>query len=169
MTIKIYFSGKILPNSSFKTSYWRNEICAKLSKESGLDIKKLDPLERDCDEGDSKYIVGQNSNYIEIADFVIVWLTDDISVGGSQEIMIAKHYNTPVIGIAKIDGKFVKSKKEINGKIVYNWKHPYVDIFCDVIVNDLIEAAQVIRNFDGKGKGLLTVDECRDYYLSKKQ
>lgn len=163
MVITIYFSGKISSNSIFGTSYWRNDICAKLSKLSNIEIIKLDPLDRDCDESDSKFIVGKNSNHIKNADFVILYLTDDISFGASAETVIAKYFKTPVIGIAK-EGKFIRSQTVRQGQVINNWIHPYVDIFCDIIVNDLNGVAKFINNFNRPIKDLSVITDCIEHF-----
>lgn len=163
MVIKIYFSGKISNNSLSKKNKWRDDIYLELAEELGRDILKLDPLKRDCDEGDSKYIVGQNSSYIKSADFVLILLTDNISFGASAEVLIAKYFKIPVIGIAK-EGKFVKSKTRRNGKNLTNWVHPYVDIFCDFIVPGIKEVAKCIKEYDNNPRGLSVINDCIKHY-----
>lgn len=111
-------------------------------------------------------LFGMDCYYIQHADALIVNLTDDISVGGSQEIFIAKQFGRPVIGIAPRGGKFNKLKYELGGKTFWNWVHPFVDALCDVVVQDVDEAAEVLDNFNElPASGLAAIDDILAYYL----
>ncbi len=157
-SIKIYVAGKVSPNSSLG-SHWRETFCRELEEKSGFEITNLDPLiGAPCD---SEMIFGRNAQLIKSSDLVIVNLTDDISVGGSQEMLIAKYFKKPLLGIAKKEGKFLKSVHEVSGKKVANYVDPYVAVPCDAVVNDIDEAAAWIKNkLKGtKPKGISIIDK----------
>ena len=145
-TVKIYFSGKI-----HSTPAWREEVCRLLETKSGCKILALDPTkyERgfDLNHDNAMLLVGRNSYIISQADFVFVNLSDDISVGGSQEMLIAKHFGTPLIGLAPKEGKFNKSKEVIVGRTYKNFIHPYVKLSCDKIAETVEEAAAYIVDY----------------------
>lgn len=169
--LRVYFSGRISPLSKHTSPFWRDEYVWRLNKmmeryrvtdscmahyrnkmiiEQDLPIASLFP---------------QSCFYIRQSDVLVVNLTDDISVGGSQEMFIAKQFNIPVIGIAPRGGKFNRLKYELGGKTYWNWVHPFVGGLCDVVVNDLDELAVVLEDFDRlPNGGLHTIDSAVNYY-----
>jgi len=171
-TLKIYIAGKVSPNSVFGTHNWRDNFCIELSQKSGFNIINLDPTKSHdgfvLDEKNSKLIFGRDCFMIEKADLVVVYLTDDISVGGSQEMLIAKYYEKPLIGIAPKEGKFNKKKKEILGVVYKDWVHPFVSVPCDTVTESIDGAASFIKNFFLESpqavKGLSIIDESVEYY-----
>ncbi len=174
--IKVYIAGKVNPNSVFGTHKWRDKFCEVLSKKSGFEIINLDPTKHekdfDLDEGNAKLIFGRDSFMIKISDMVVVNLTDDISVGGSQEMLIAKYYKKPLVGLAPKGGKFNKEEKEILGRTYKNWVHPFVAIPCDKVVEDIDQLAFFIKTFfsgenDTKTKNISVIDDAEAYYKKK--
>lgn len=171
--VKIYFSGKITSQSSHAPSNWRERFCQELAAR-GLEIVKLDPLEHDPDfklnYDDERLTVGRNSFMIQNADFVLVNLTDDISVGGSQEMLMAKYYDKPLIGLAPKGGKFNQGREEINGHVFTSYTHPYVKLACDCLASTLEEAAEYIKNQLLKQtppKTIHILNEALQYYKEK--
>lgn len=167
-SIKVYIAGKVNPGSSMGTSFWRDEFCKKLEEKSGFNVINLDPTSRRVLPFDPKMVFGRDSFMIKNSDLVIVNLTDDISVGGSQEMLIAKYFNKPLLGIAKEGGKFVNENFNDFGRIV-DFIHPFVYVPCDGIVNDIDGAAEWIKNHFGKekAKDLSCIDDSIAYYLEK--
>jgi hypothetical protein len=170
--LKVYIAGKVSPNSVFGRHDWRDEFCKVLSELSGTELINLDPTKYDdgfdLDENNDKLIFGRDCFMIKSADLVIVNLTDDISVGGSQEMLIAKYYKKPLIGIAPRGGKFYRDEKEIRGKIYKNYINPFVSIPCDVVVEDVNGAATFIKDpllkTDISVKDIKVLDEAVQYY-----
>lgn len=108
----LYISGKVSKDSSFGKENWRDEFVSTISKLSGLRLSHLDPLAYENDkEYDPQFVFDKDCALINKADCVVVYLSDDISVGGSQEMMIAKYLNKPLIGLAPRGGKFNCDKK----------------------------------------------------------
>ncbi len=147
--LRVYVAGKVNPNSVFGTSNWREGFCAELSKISGFEIINLDPTKNayypNINENDPDLVFGRDSFLISKSDIVIVQLTDDISVGGSQEMLIAKYFSKPLIGIAKRNGKFVKDVKIIQEKKYQDYIAAFVAVPCDAIVENIEQAAQAIQ------------------------
>lgn len=170
--LKVYIAGKVSPDSVFRKHDWRDEFCKQLGELSGWDIINLDPTKSSedffLDENNAALIVGRDCFMIRSADLVIVNLTDDISVGGSQEMLIAKYYKRPLIGIARKGGKFFQEEKEILGKTYKNWMHPFVLISCDKVVEDIQGAADAIKELFfllvGRIKDISVFDETLSYY-----
>ena len=107
---------------------------------------------------------------IREADLVIVNLTDDISVGGSQEMLIAKHYGRLLVGIAPWGGKFRQREKEILGNVYHDWIHPFIEVPCDVLFETIEELATWIvqQTFPLPPASTLSVlDESIQHYLDQ--
>lgn len=171
--LKIYVAGKVSPDSVFGTHDWRGKFCNELGQKSGYKIINLDPTKRKeedfaGDENSAMAIVGRDCFLIKNADLVIVNLTDDISVGGSQEMLIAKYYRKPLIGIASKGGKFNKIEKNIRGHVYKNYIHPFVAVPCDAVVEDIAGAAECVKKFFANAppaiKDIFVIDMAREYY-----
>lgn len=171
--LKVYVAGKVSPDSVFGRYDWRGGFCAKLAELSGFEIVNLDPTQSEgvfkLDENDSRLIFGRDCFMISSADLVIVNLTDDISVGGAQEMLIAKYYRKPLVGIAAKGGKFNKAEREIRGEIYKDWVHPFVAVPCDKIVENIEGAAEYIKTFQTKVaepiKDMSIFEKTVTYYL----
>jgi nucleoside 2-deoxyribosyltransferase len=168
--LKVYIAGKVSKNSVFGTEFWRDDFCKELSEKTGMEIINLDPTSEKSDNFDSSnssLIFGRDCYMIKQSDIVIVNLTDDISVGGSQEMLIAKYFKKPLLGIARKGGKFRKKETELFGKKVKNWIHPFVAPVVDELVEDINQASEWIRNNIEKikPKSISIIDENIDYYL----
>lgn len=148
-------------------------MCEQLSELSGVRIINLDPAaspETVGQEHHTQFIFGRDCWLIQSADVVLVYLTDDISVGGSQEMVIAKYLHKPLLALAPKEGKFSKSTKDIQGQIYTNWIHPFVAVPSDWIVETVEQAAQVLANFTPRKevKGIDVIDSAIEYYLAHK-
>lgn len=143
--IKLYIAGKVSKDSVFGTHHWRDEFCHKLQELSGLELTNLDPTKIPGDQGDYKAVFKACCRMIHSADVVVVYLSDDISIGGSQEILIAKYFKKPVIGLAPLGGKFNGSTKEYFGQTVENYKDPFVFSTCDLVVPSVEEVAVALK------------------------
>lgn len=166
---KVYIAGKISKNSIFGTHDWRDNFCAELEKISGLKLDNLDPTKTGADQSDSQLVFGADSYLISRSDVLVVYLSDDISIGGSQEIVIAKYYKIPVIGLARQGGKFNGADKEYFGKVIKNYKDPFVFTTCDVVCKTIEEVAETLKKLKTiKPKTLDIIPESIEYYLSKR-
>lgn len=81
------------------------------------------------------------------ADVVVVYLSDDISIGGSQEVLIAQYLKKPVIGLAPAGGKFNGSTKEYFGQVIENYKDPFVFSTCDAVAETIEQVAAELKNY----------------------
>lgn len=146
--MNIYVAGKVSKDSSFGTHYWRDEFCAQLSDLTGIELINLDPTNTGVAQDDPLLVFGCDSHLIETCDVMIANLSDDISVGGSQEILIAKYFNKPVIGLARFGGKFNGSTKKYFGKTYTNYKDPFVFTTCDVVCSTIEEVASALQRLE---------------------
>jgi hypothetical protein len=163
--VKVYIAGKVSKDSVFGKHHWRDEFCAKIEKLSGLSLKNLDPVKTNANLEDYSEVFGCDCYLISKADVVLVYLSDDISIGGSQEIMIAKYLKKPVIGLAPMGGKFNGSTKEYAHGTVHNYKDPFVFSTCDVVCGDIEGVAENIKKLgDVPVKDISLIDEAIRHY-----
>lgn len=146
--IKLYIAGKVSKNSSFGTHHWRDKFCDQLQLLSGLKLSHLDPLATNIRQDDYKALFSHCVQSIKKSDCVVVYLSDDISVGGAQEIMIARYLKKPVIGFAPYGGKFNGAVREMMGKTIENFKDPFVFSTCDVVCGTMDEVADALASLD---------------------
>lgn len=170
--INIFIAGNMAANPFYKDPNWRSEVYKELDKYIESEIINIDPIDPHVHEDDPQFVFGQDCYLIKNSDIVIVYLTDDISVGASQEMLIAKFFGKHLIGIAPLGGKFSQTSKELLGKIYNNWKHPFVEVVCDAVVGTVKEAAELIKSFtpqkNGVSKNIDVIDESINYYLENK-
>lgn len=168
--IKTYVAGKISKDSIFGTHDWRDNFCAELEKLSGLALENLDPTKTNTDQNDAAAVFGADSYLISQCDVLIVYLSDDISIGGSQEILIAKYFKKPVIGLARHGGKFNGSDKEYFGKIVKNYKDPFVFTTCDIVCATVEEVAGALQDLNTiTAKTLDIIPQSIRYYTQSRR
>ena len=157
--MKIYVAGKIQKESIFGTHHWRENFVTELAKLSELDLENIDPLATESPHQTPLQIFQKDCRLIAACDAFIVNLTDDISVGGSQEILIARYLHKPVIGLAPKGGKFNGATREMFGKILTDYKDPFVFSTCDAVCSTLEEVARVLKNPLPVSTGLTIIDE----------
>jgi len=147
--LKLYIAGKVNPESVFGTHNWRDNFCKEISEKSGYEIINLDPTKSsdnfELNEKDDQLIYGRDCFMIQSADLVIVNLTDDISVGGSQEMLIAKYFGKPLIGLAPKGCKFNVAEKIIYGNKYNDYVNPFISIPCDEVVENIDEIVEVLK------------------------
>ena len=146
--LKIYVAGKVSKESSFGTHYWRDDFVKQLEKLSGRKMVSLDPAKKKTDQNNYEEAFGADVYMISQCDVVVVYLSDDISVGGSQEILIAKYYKKPVIGLAPLGGKFNQKNKKMFGQLIKDYKHPFVYSTCDIVCDDIQAVGKAIKELD---------------------
>ena len=157
--MKLYIAGKVSKDSEFGTHYWRDDFCEKLEQLSGLELENLDPLKNGAQHSTPEHIFGADCDLISQCAAMIVYLSDDISVGGSQEILIAKYFKKPVIGLAPVGGKFNGQTKEYLGQVIENYKDPFVFATCDVVCGTIEEVGQALKTIDKiEPKGIDIID-----------
>lgn len=157
--MKIYIAGKVSKDSVFKTHHWRDDFCDKLAELSGISLENIDPLKITHDFSNINAIFELDCQLINEADVFIVYLSDDISVGGSQEILIARYLRKPVIGFAPKGGKFNGAKREMPDQIIDNYQDPFVFSTCDVVCGTIGEVAEALQNISAiTSSGLDIID-----------
>jgi hypothetical protein len=144
-SLQVYVAGKVSKDSVFGTHHWRDGFCEKLTELSGIQLHNLDPTKIEGSNSDPETIFKACCRLIQQSDVAVVYLSDDISVGGSQEILIAKYFKKPVIGLAPKGGKFNGSTKEYFGQVITDFKDPFVFSTCDVVCGTVEEVAAALK------------------------
>lgn len=144
--MKLYIAGKVSKESVFGTHHWRDNFVGELEKLSGLELSHLDPLAYEPKRYDPQAVFDKDCWLIGQVDCVIVYLSDDISVGGSQEMLIAKYLKKPLIGLAPLGGKFNDPEKVFMGQMIKEYVDPFVYATCDVVCKDAAEVARALKN-----------------------
>jgi hypothetical protein len=157
--LTLYIAGKVSKESHFGTHHWRDNFVAELSRKSGLALTHLDPLKYETGMYDPQMIFDKDCWLIDQVDCVIVYLSDDISVGGSQEMLIAKYLGKPLIGLAPIGGKFNQKNKEFMGQVINDYVDPFVFATCDAVCDDVQSVADTLRRLaDIRPKTIRMID-----------
>lgn len=166
--MKLYIAGKVSKDSHFGKHHWRDEFCAELVRLSGITLESLDPIKDEAGISDPQEIFAKDCQLINQADVFVVYLSDDISVGGSQEIVIARYLRKPVIGLAPKGGKFNGATKEMFGEIITDYKDPFVFTTCDRVCGTIEEIAEALKDVTNiKSTGLSIIDEALDGSLGQ--
>lgn len=166
--LKVYIAGKVSKDSSFGEHHWRDEFCATLQELSGRELTNLDPTKNGVQDAKPEVIFGADADMISRCGAVVVYLSDDISVGGSQEILIAKYFGKPVIGFAPRGGKFNGSTKEHFGKVIEDYKDPFVFSTCDVVCGTIEEVGEAPKTIDQiEPKTIDLIRELHQGYLNR--
>lgn len=158
-TLTVYIAGKVSKESVFGKHHWRDEFCKTIADLAGRQLEHLDPLTDQKGVLDPWEIFKKDCQLINQCDLMIVYLSNDISVGGSQEILIAKYLKKPVIGFAPYGGKFNGSKREMLGEVIEDYKDPFVFSTCDVVCGTIEEVATAVKKFENiKPKDFSLID-----------
>lgn len=143
--MKLYVAGKVKKDSSFGTHHWRDGFVTELQRLSGLTLENIDPVKEESFDSMPSEIFEKDCQLISKCDCLIVYLSDDISVGGSQEILIARYFKKPVIALAPRGGKFNGATREMFGKRITDYKDPFVFTTCDIVCSTIEEVAGALR------------------------
>lgn len=144
--LKVYVAGRVSNNSIFGTHDWRDTFLDELSQLSGLKLINLDPVKKKDIHKNPEAVFGGDVYLISQSDVIVVYLSDDVGLGASQEILIGKYYNKPVIGLAPKGGKFNGRTKKIGKLLIKNYHHPFVFSTCDIVCGDVEAVAKALKN-----------------------
>lgn len=161
MATQLYIAGKISKESSFGKHHWRDEFCAKLQELNGMQLTHLDPLADEKGIQTSRDIFKKDCELIAKCDVFVIFLSNDISVGGSQEILVARYFNKPVIAYAPYGGKFNNATREMFGKVVTDYKDPFVFSTCNKVCGTIEEVAEELKSY--KSIQLESLDELLNF------
>jgi hypothetical protein len=167
-TLKIYVAGKMTGHSHFGSHTWRDDFLGEISKLSGVKFISYDPTNATKNYSDSELVFGSDVHMISKIDVMIVYLSDNVGVGTSQEILLAKYFGKPVIALAPIGGIYNGGNVSAAGIVLKNFKHPFVYTTCDVVCDDIEGVAKAVQDLDKiKPKTLSLIDKAFKKFESK--
>jgi hypothetical protein len=134
--MKIYLAGNVPKGDKELESYvnWRKHYAAIISRH--LKAEFIDPYER-CEgvrEDDPISVFGADCRHIKESDLIIINAENQLGVGTSQELVIAKYFQKPVITILPKGSFHRKINALFDGEIIEDWIHPFIYAFSDVIL-----------------------------------
>ncbi len=154
--ISIYLAGYEEEN---QTS-WDSKDKSFISNE--LNLFKISFLNSDFRLDDPISAFGRNMTQVYLSDFILLDARKQQEVGIGAEMMWAKIYCTPIITLAPINTHYHKDRDLV---------HPFLYSLSDVIVEDLTEASDWIRNYLlGKASPVKDIDfiqKCMQQYKKK--
>ncbi len=164
--LKVYIAGKVSKESHFGEHYWRDEFVAELEAISGRKLINLDPTKSNLPQGNPEIIFGGDAYMIAQCDVLIVYLSDDISVGGSQEILVGKYFKKPVIGLAPQGGKFNGLTREFFGETIKNYQDPFVFTTCDFVCEDEQAVGEALKTIESiKPKTIDIIGDLKELFI----
>ncbi|HET9850358.1 MAG TPA: DUF4406 domain-containing protein [Candidatus Saccharimonadales bacterium] len=167
-TLKVYVAGKMRGHSGFANHTWRDEFLEELAKLTGLRFISFDPTRAQKNYDNLELVFGSDVHMIDQVDVVIVYVSDDISVGASQEILIAKYFKKPVIAYAPAGGHFNGGTKEVAGVLMTDYKHPFLFSTCDQVCGSISELAEALTNLDKlEVKALELIDKAKNKFAAQ--
>lgn len=144
---------------------WRKKYKEALRDIPGLEC--IDPYDPQLDESNSMRVFGMDCALIAKSDLVIVNAEKQLGAGTSQEMVVAKYLGKRVITVLPKDSYHRRSNVLFGGKLVEDWKHPFVASFSDAIVERAEDIASVIDHTrEQPPKDLSIIDEAIEYYNS---
>lgn len=166
--LKIYVAGKMSKHSHYDSFSWRDDFLREINKITKQKFISLDPVKASKDYTNLQMVFGSDTHMISEVDVVVVYASDDISIGGSQEILIAKYFNKPVIAFAPLGGKFNGGTKESAGRILTNYRHPFLFSTSDVVCGTVEEVAEALKNLSAiKPKTIDLIEEAKTSFEKK--
>lgn len=105
------------------------------------------------DSEGTEVVVGHDLWIIQHADIIIVNAPSKIGAGTAQEMVLAKYFKKFVICIIPKDSHHRKSDIVFHGVTIKDWIHPFLDLTSDVIVEDISETIEIIKEYsESSGK-----------------
>jgi len=142
--MKIYLAGKVPKGDKVAAGFddWRARY-SQIIKTIFTDAEFIDPYNRDVDENDFLYIVGNDSKHIKDAEFTIVNAENKLGAGTAMELVIAKYLKKPIITVLPKNSHHRRSNVVFHGKNITDWIHPFIHTFSDFIIEDIRELENI--------------------------
>ncbi len=174
--MKIYLAGKIPKGKELDTyKDWRQDYREILLQEFP-NMEFFDPDNTEANdvmpETDVVFWCGHDSWMIRESDAIIVQADRKLGVGTSQEMIIAKFFNKPVITVLPKDTHHRKTDITMRSGFVADWIHPFIDHSSDLVIEKLEDAVTWIKEYEADKsskqiKTMAIIGESIDYYLKK--
>lgn len=133
----VYLAGSFSDESN-----WRDNFKELLAKRFGEEISAFNPFERKIDENDVRVKIGHDLYCVKNCTILLVnAIGSTITLGTAHELLLAKHWNKPVIIVADDDaGIRFDQRVSKTGVVMKCYVHPFAANFADKIVETYEEA-----------------------------
>ena len=168
---KIYLAGRIpLVEEKEVDQDWRNRY-AEVIKNIVPQAVILDPSKRLIYEADSKAVFGHDLFLIKISDVLLVNAEIQLGLGTSQELIIAKYFQKPIIAVSP-KGSYYARPYLVNGNKIGGDRHPFLNLVADTIIENISKLGTALENIEIASKNDsqnwdMFIHEAIDYYLGK--
>lgn len=170
--IKFYLAGRIPLVGEKDIDYnWRDKY-TKIIKSIVPQAIVLDPSKRLINEADSKALFGHDLFLIKVSDILLVNAEIQLGLGTSQELIIAKYFQKPIIAISP-KGSYYFRPYIIDGNTLNGGKHhPFLISVVDIIIENILELGTAIEKIQAGSRNNsqnwdVFIREAIDYYLVK--
>jgi hypothetical protein len=159
MKFFVYLAGKMAVSKEEELVFvdWRKEVRdifdSMLIQYSQIDeVAILDPNIAEHDSMPTEKFFGRNAHQINLADAVLIDAREKTGIGTSQEFLIAKYYQKPVVAVAPMNSYFNKFIETSNNTVLH-YIHPFLTATSDVIVESFHDSVVVLlEHFSGRKK-----------------
>ncbi len=144
--MKIYLAGKVPKGEEIDNIVdWRVEYAKVLNSIPNSTI--LSPEDPSLDEAESLLVFGHDCFLVKQADAVLVNATMKLGVGTSQEMLIAKYFNKPVVTVLPKDTHHRRTNLHMHAGVVADWIHPFLFSTSDIVVENVDLAAAWLKGY----------------------
>ncbi len=168
--MKIYLAGNVPKGKKEADNFknWRLDYAEIIKKD--FDAEFIDPFDRVVYEDDFFGVFGFDCELIKNSDVVVVNAETQMGAGTSQEMVIAKYFNKPVIAVLPKDSHHRRTNIQIKDAIIEDWIHPFVFSMSDFILEDISEIKSIKDGLaNNQIKGISVIDESINHYNEKKK
>ena len=92
-------------------------------------------------------VVGHDLAQVKSADICVVDARQKVGAGTAQEIVIAKHFEKPVITVIPKNSHYRRSNITFHGALMKEWIHPFLKVSSDYIADSIEDAAKWIKKY----------------------
>lgn len=144
--MKIYIAGPIPKGDNTRKTWidWKVKYKETLNTIDNIKIFDADTFR---DEDKPIELVGYICKIISEVDLVIINCENKLGAGTSQEMLIAKYFNKPVISIIPKNSHHRKSDIIFNSSKIPDWIHPFILTFSDKIFENINESIEWIEKY----------------------
>lgn len=148
MAVKIYCSGSIIKGANDSNKLCWSDVERQEIRKSAepCDITFLNPDDPVADLSDSEALFGRDMFQIEQCNTVVIDGRERRGIGIGVELLAAKHFRRPVIGIIPPNSYYRQSNVAYRGGFVDEYIHPHFATLLDTIVDDFSAAGLWIRD-----------------------
>jgi hypothetical protein len=166
--MEIFLIGKVPKGDKEQKNFDNWRIKYQNVAQKFFDAEFIDPYDRNLDESDFLAVVGWDCRYIKESAFVIVNAENKLGAGSSQEMVIAKYFNKPVVTVLPENSHHRRSNIIFREKVVDDWIQPFIFAFSDFIIEDIKEIGGIKdKIFNSKIKNISVIDDAIKYIDSK--